>query len=68
MRIVHNEGEFFDMLDAAKRESIKSFKDDHVIIEKYIEKPRHIEVQVFGDKHGNYVFLNERDCSVQRRH
>ena len=47
---------------------MKGFKDDHMIIEKYIEKPRHIEVQVFGDKHGNYVYLNERDCTVQRRH
>jgi 3-methylcrotonyl-CoA carboxylase alpha subunit len=68
MRIVRHEGEFFEMLEAAKNESLKSFKDDHVIIEKYIEKPRHIEVQVFGDQHGNYVYLNERDCSVQRRH
>jgi 3-methylcrotonyl-CoA carboxylase alpha subunit len=64
MRIVRNEGEFMEMLDAAKNEAIKSFKDDQVIIEKYIEKPRHIEVQVFGDKHGNYVYLHERDCSV----
>jgi 3-methylcrotonyl-CoA carboxylase alpha subunit len=55
-------------LESAKREAKKSFSDDHMIIEKYIEKPRHIEVQVFGDKHGNYVHLNERDCSVQRRH
>lgn len=47
---------------------MKSFSDDHMLIEKYIEKPRHIEVQVFGDQHGNYVYLNERDCSVQRRH
>ena len=47
---------------------MKGFKDDHMIIEKYIEKPRHIEVQVFGDKHGNYIHLNERDCTVQRRH
>ena len=68
MRIVMQESEFFDQLDAAKREGMKSFSDDHMLIEKYIEKPRHIEVQVFGDKHGNYVHLNERDCSVQRRH
>ena len=68
MRIVKDESEFFDQLDAAKREGMKSFSDDHMLIEKYIEKPRHIEVQVFGDKHGNYVHLNERDCSVQRRH
>lgn len=47
---------------------MKSFSDDHMLIEKYIEQPRHIEVQVFGDMHGNYVHLNERDCSVQRRH
>ncbi len=68
MRIVRHEKEFFDQLDAAKREALKSFSDEHVIIEKYIEKPRHIELQVFGDRHGNYVYLNERDCSVQRRH
>ena len=47
---------------------MKSFGDDHMLVEKYIQRPRHIEVQVFGDKHGNYVHLNERDCSVQRRH
>jgi 3-methylcrotonyl-CoA carboxylase alpha subunit len=64
MRIVMKESDFFDQLDAAKREGMKSFSDDHMLIEKYIEKPRHIEVQVFGDKHGNYVHLNERDCSV----
>jgi 3-methylcrotonyl-CoA carboxylase alpha subunit len=51
-------------LDSAKNEAMKGFKDDHMILEKYIEKPRHIEVQVFGDKHGNYVYLNERDCTV----
>jgi len=68
MRIVMKESEFFDQLAAAKREGLKSFSDDHMLIEKYIEKPRHIEVQVFGDKQGNYVHLNERDCSVQRRH
>lgn len=68
MRIVREEKEFKDQLEAAKRESLKSFGDDHMLIEKYIEKPRHIEVQVFGDKHGNYTYLHERDCSVQRRH
>ena len=68
MRIVRHEKEFYDQLEAAKREALKSFNDQHVIIERYIEKPRHIELQVFGDRHGNYVYLNERDCSVQRRH
>lgn len=68
MRIVREEKEFVEGLDAAKREAKKSFADDHMIIEKYIEKPRHIEVQVFGDKFNNYVYLNERDCSIQRRH
>ena len=68
MRIVMNEGEFFDQLDAAKREAMKGFNDDHMIVEKYVVHPRHIEVQVFGDKHGNYVHLYERDCTVQRRH
>ena len=47
---------------------MKGFRDDHMIIEKYIERPRHIEMQVFGDSHGNYIHLNERDCTMQRRH
>jgi 3-methylcrotonyl-CoA carboxylase alpha subunit len=64
MRIVTEEKHFFEQLDAAKREAMKGFGDEHMLVEKYIEKPRHIEVQVFGDKHGNYVHLNERDCSV----
>lgn len=68
MRIVYNEAEFMDQLDAAKREAMKSFKDDHMIVEKYVVHPRHIEMQVFGDKHGNYIHLYERDCTVQRRH
>ena len=51
-----------------KREAASSFGDDRVLIEKYIERPRHIEVQVFGDTHGNVVHLFERDCSLQRRH
>ena len=68
MRIVRSESEFMDALESAKNEARKGFNDDHMIIEKYIERPRHIEVQVFGDKHGNYIYLNERDCTVQRRH
>jgi 3-methylcrotonyl-CoA carboxylase alpha subunit len=68
MRIVHNEAEFMNQLEAAKREAKKGFADEKMIIEKYVERPRHIEVQVFGDKHGNYVYLYERDCTVQRRH
>jgi len=68
MRIVKNAGEFLDALESAKRESIKSFSDDRVLVEKYIVKPRHIEVQVFGDSLGNVASLWERDCSVQRRH
>ncbi|PVU89585.1 hypothetical protein BB559_005028 [Furculomyces boomerangus] len=68
MRVVEKEEDFEMMLDSAKREAIKSFGDDKVLIEKYIEAPRHVEVQVFADKHGNAVYLFERDCSVQRRH
>jgi 3-methylcrotonyl-CoA carboxylase alpha subunit len=56
------------MLNSAKRESINSFGDDRVLVEKYVTRPRHIEFQVFGDKYGNVVYLFERDCSVQRRH
>ncbi|KAI8923457.1 carbamoyl-phosphate synthase L chain, ATP binding domain-containing protein [Entophlyctis helioformis] len=68
MRIVQSADEFDLMLESAKREAIKSFGDDKVLIEKYITRPRHVEVQVFADKLGNAVYLFERDCSVQRRH
>ncbi|MEA1016064.1 acetyl/propionyl/methylcrotonyl-CoA carboxylase subunit alpha [Sphingosinicella sp. LY1275] len=68
MRKVNVAGEFADMLRSCKREAASSFGDDRVLIEKYIERPRHIEVQVFGDTHGNVVHLFERDCSLQRRH
>ncbi|CAD8047112.1 unnamed protein product [Paramecium primaurelia] len=68
MKIVRQKSEFLEALDSAKKESQFSFKDERVLIEKYIEKPRHIEVQIFGDKHNNYVHLFERDCSIQRRH
>ncbi len=68
MKIVESEEEFDILLESAKREAKKSFNDDRVLIEKYLKNPRHIEVQVFGDQHSNYVSLFERDCSVQRRH
>ncbi|KAI9244939.1 carbamoyl-phosphate synthase L chain, ATP binding domain-containing protein [Sporodiniella umbellata] len=68
MRIVRHPSEFEEMLESSKRESIKSFGDDKVLVEKYLERPRHVEVQVFADKLGNTVHLFERDCSVQRRH
>src|SRR3546814_3376810 len=68
MRRVNAASEFADMLTSCKREAAASFGDDRVLIEKYIERPRHIEVQVFGDAHGNIVHLFERDCSLQRRH
>jgi 3-methylcrotonyl-CoA carboxylase alpha subunit len=68
MRIVRNADEFADALASCKREAASSFGDDRVLIEKYLERPRHIEMQVFGDSHGNVVHLFERDCSVQRRH
>ena len=68
MRRVDAADEFAEMLRSCKREAASSFGDDRVLIEKYIERPRHIEVQVFGDTHGNVVHLFERDCSLQRRH
>lgn len=68
MRQVWNEGEFTQALNAAKRESMASFGDDHMLVEKYLTRPRHVEIQVFCDSHGNGVYLFERDCSVQRRH
>ncbi|MFI0846961.1 acetyl/propionyl/methylcrotonyl-CoA carboxylase subunit alpha [Mesorhizobium sp. IMUNJ 23232] len=68
MRRVDHPDEFADALAGAKREAKSAFGDDHVLIEKYVDKPRHIEVQVFGDNLGNAVHLYERDCSAQRRH
>ncbi|HEY0112640.1 MAG TPA: acetyl/propionyl/methylcrotonyl-CoA carboxylase subunit alpha [Allosphingosinicella sp.] len=68
MRRVNASAEFQEMLASCKREAATSFGDDRVLIEKYILRPRHIEVQVFGDTHGNVVHLFERDCSLQRRH
>jgi 3-methylcrotonyl-CoA carboxylase alpha subunit len=68
MRKVDAARDFDDALESCKREAASSFGDDRVLIEKYILSPRHIEVQVFGDSHGNVVHLFERDCSLQRRH
>jgi 3-methylcrotonyl-CoA carboxylase alpha subunit len=68
MRIVDKSADFAAALASCKREAINSFGDDAVLIEKYVQRPRHIEIQVFGDMLGNYVYLFERDCSVQRRH
>ncbi|WP_374148123.1 biotin carboxylase N-terminal domain-containing protein, partial [Sphingomonas sp. 28-63-12] len=68
MRRVDDPADFADALSSCKREAASSFGDDRVLIEKYILSPRHIEVQVFGDTHGNVVHLFERDCSLQRRH
>jgi len=68
MRAVDKAEDFAAALDSCKREAINSFGDDAVLIEKYVQRPRHIEIQVFGDTLGNYVYLFERDCSVQRRH
>ncbi len=67
MRIVHKAGDFGDALDGARREAKNAFGDDTVLLEKYIEHPRHIEFQVFGDTHGNAVHVFERECSLQRR-
>jgi 3-methylcrotonyl-CoA carboxylase alpha subunit len=68
MRRVDAAEDFADALASCQREAASSFGDDRVLIEKYILSPRHIEVQVFGDSHGNVVHLFERDCSLQRRH
>ena len=68
MRAVNEASEFSEALAAARRESAASFGDDRMLIEKLIQRPRHVEVQVFCDSHGNGVYLAERDCSIQRRH
>ena len=68
MRLVQNEDDFEAALRACQREARSSFGDDHILIEKYINQPRHVEIQVFADQQGNAVYLFERDCSIQRRH
>lgn len=68
MRVVETAAGFSEALGAAKREAKAAFGDDHVLIEKYLTRPRHVEIQVFADQSGNTVYLFERDCSIQRRH
>lgn len=68
MRIATSKDDFEEMVFSSKRESLKSFGDDRILLERYIKNPRHIEVQIFGDNYGNVVYLWERDCSLQRRH
>ena len=68
LRIVNEADEFHAALASCQREARNSFGDDAVLIERYVTRPRHIEIQVFGDSHGNCIYLFERDCSVQRRH
>jgi propionyl-CoA carboxylase alpha chain len=68
MRLAYSEQDVREGFEATKREGLASFGDDRVFIEKFIESPRHIEIQILGDQHGNIVYLNERECSIQRRH
>lgn len=68
MKTAWNDKEFHENLLSAKREALKSFGDDRMLLEKFVQRPRHYEIQVFGDDFGNYVYLFERDCSIQRRH
>jgi propionyl-CoA carboxylase alpha chain len=68
MRLAYNEADVREGFEATKREGLNSFGDDRVFIEKFILNPRHIEIQILGDQHGNVLYLNERECSIQRRH
>lgn len=68
MKVVERESELAEALASAQREAQSSFGDSRMLVEKYVLKPRHVEIQVFADQHGNCLYLNERDCSIQRRH
>lgn len=68
MKVVEQESELAQALASAQREALSSFGDSRMLVEKYVLKPRHVEIQVFADQHGNCLYLNERDCSIQRRH
>jgi len=67
MRIAHNEAEVREGFVLSKNEAKSSFGDDRMLVEKFVVKPRHIEIQILRDAHGNGVYLNERECSIQRR-
>lgn len=68
MRVVERSADFRSALEAAQREALGSFGDDRVLLERYVRRPRHVEIQIFGDHHGHLIHLGERECSVQRRH
>ncbi len=68
MRLAYSEADVREGFEATKREGLASFGDDRVFIEKFILNPRHIEIQILGDSQGNILYLNERECSIQRRH
>ncbi len=68
LRVAFNDKEAFEGFSSCRNEARNSFGDDRVFIEKYVQEPRHIEIQILGDSHGNVVYLNERECSIQRRH
>ena len=68
MRLAYSEKDVRETFESVRREGLSSFGDDRVFIEKFVESPRHIEIQLLGDQHGNMVYLGERECSVQRRH
>ena len=68
LRVAHNDKEAFEGFTSCRNEAKNSFGDDRVFIEKFVEEPRHIEIQLMGDSHGNVIYLNERECSIQRRH
>ncbi len=68
MKVAESEVQFAETLESAQREAQSAFGDSRMLVEKYVLKPRHVEIQVFADQHGNCLYLNERDCSIQRRH
>ena len=68
MRVSESEEDFMDNFNMAQSESVNAFADDTMYLERYVQRPRHVEVQIMADKFGNVVHLGERDCSIQRRH